>query len=227
MNTAEFSAEFDLLYNNIMSNIAPGLTEYEKSVFLTQAQEQLIIEIYNGQYNGDSFEQSEEVRTYLRTILKTLFLETASIDSEFPDSYHHYRVELDTNGLWFIIFESARFAGEDACTKDRKVVVKPVPYDEYWAICRNPFKGPNDNRIIRIDRSKFELELVSDYPLDQYIVKYLSRPAPIVLEQLEGITINGVDTQSECELPDVLHRSILERAVQLAKSAWGQTQEQQ
>lgn len=227
MNTAEFSAEFDLLYNNIMSNIAPGLTEYEKSVFLTQAQEQLIIEIYNGQYNGDSFEQSEEVRTYLRTILKTLFLETASIDSEFPDSYHHYRVELDTNGLWFIIFESARFAGEDTCTKDRKVVVKPVPYDEYWAICRNPFKGPNDNRIIRIDRSKSELELVSDYPLDQYIVKYLSRPAPIVLEQLEGITINGVDTQSECELPDVLHRSILERAVQLAKSAWGQTQEQQ
>lgn len=227
MNTAEFSAEFDLLYNNIMSNIAPGLTEYEKSVFLTQAQEQLIIEIYNGQYNGDSFEQSEEVRAYLRTILKTLFLETASIDSEFPDSYHHYRVELDTNGLWFIIFESARFAGEDTCIKNRKVVVKPVPYDEYWAICRNPFKGPNDNRIIRIDRSKSELELVSDYPLDQYIVKYLSRPAPIVLEQLEGITINGVDTQSECELPDVLHRSILERAVQLAKSAWGQTQEQQ
>lgn len=227
MNTAEFSAEFDLLYNNIMSNIAPGLTEYEKSVFLTQAQEQLIIEIYNGQYNGDSFEQSEEVRAYLRTILNTLLLETASIDSEFPDSYHHYRVELDTNGLWFIIFESARFAGEDACTKNRKVVVKPVPYDEYWAICRNPFKGPNDNRIIRIDRSKSELELVSDYPLDQYIVKYLSRPAPIVLEQLEGITINGVDTQSECELPDVLHRSILERAVQLAKSAWGQTQEQQ
>nr|DAM02273.1 MAG TPA: hypothetical protein [Caudoviricetes sp.] len=227
MNTAEFSAEFDLLYNNIMSNIAPGLTEYEKSVFLTQAQEQLIIEIYNGQYNGDSFEQSEEVRAYLRTILKTLFLKTASIDSEFPDSYHHYKVELDTNGLWFIIFESARFAGEDTCTKNRKVVVKPVPYDEYWAICRNPFKGPNDNRIIRIDRSKSELELVSDYPLDQYIVKYLSRPAPIVLEQLEGITINGVDTQSECELPDVLHRSILERAVQLAKSAWGQTQEQQ
>ena len=42
MDIKEFSAEFDILYNNITSNIAPGLTEYEKSVFLTQAQEQLV-----------------------------------------------------------------------------------------------------------------------------------------------------------------------------------------
>lgn len=227
MNTAEFSAEFDLLYNNIMSNIAPGLTEYEKSLFLTQAQEQLIVEIYNGQYNGASFEQSEEVRAYLRAILQTATSEATPTDSEFPDGYHHYKVELDTESLWFIIFESAKFTGEDACTNNRKVIVKPVPYDEYWAICRNPFKGPNDNRVIRIDRSKSEFELVSDYPLQQYIVKYIGRPAPIILEQLDGITINGVATQSECELPNVLHRPILDRAVLLAKSAWGQTQEQQ
>lgn len=35
MNNKEFSREFDILYNNIMSNSAPGLNEYEKSVFLT------------------------------------------------------------------------------------------------------------------------------------------------------------------------------------------------
>lgn len=33
MTTQEFSSEFDILYNNIMSNAAPGLDEYEKSVF--------------------------------------------------------------------------------------------------------------------------------------------------------------------------------------------------
>ena len=37
MNHTEFSNEFDVLYNNIMSNAAPGLNEYEKSVFLTKA----------------------------------------------------------------------------------------------------------------------------------------------------------------------------------------------
>ena len=30
MTASEFSQEFDILYNNIASNQAPGLTEYEK-----------------------------------------------------------------------------------------------------------------------------------------------------------------------------------------------------
>jgi hypothetical protein len=37
MEIQEFSNGFDILYNNIMSNAAPGLNEYEKSFFLTKA----------------------------------------------------------------------------------------------------------------------------------------------------------------------------------------------
>jgi hypothetical protein len=37
MTNQEFINEFDILYNNIMSNQAPGLDEYEKSVYLTLA----------------------------------------------------------------------------------------------------------------------------------------------------------------------------------------------
>ena len=37
MTLEEFSNEFDILYNNSMSNAAPGVDEYEKSVFLTKA----------------------------------------------------------------------------------------------------------------------------------------------------------------------------------------------
>ena len=42
MTNSEFSNEFDILYNNIMSNQAPGLDEYEKSVFLTKAQDEIV-----------------------------------------------------------------------------------------------------------------------------------------------------------------------------------------
>ena len=42
MNVSEFSLEFDVLYNNITSNLSPGLSEYEKSIFLTRAQEQIV-----------------------------------------------------------------------------------------------------------------------------------------------------------------------------------------
>ena len=37
MTTQEFSDQFDVLYNNIGSDQAPGINEYEKSVFLTKA----------------------------------------------------------------------------------------------------------------------------------------------------------------------------------------------
>lgn len=37
MNNREFSDRFDVLFANITSNQAPGIDEYEKSVYLTKA----------------------------------------------------------------------------------------------------------------------------------------------------------------------------------------------
>ena len=51
MTVQEFSDEFDVLYNNIMSNQAPGLDEYEKSVFLTKAQYEVIKNYFNPKSN--------------------------------------------------------------------------------------------------------------------------------------------------------------------------------
>lgn len=56
MKTSEFSNEFDILYNNISNNAAPGVSEYEKSVFLTMAQEQVIKDVYS------QYEINEAVR---------------------------------------------------------------------------------------------------------------------------------------------------------------------
>ena len=73
MTLQEFSVEFDILYNNISSNQAPGLTEYEKSVFLTQAQDAIVLDLYKGT-GGDSFESTEEVTRYLNTLVKATTL---------------------------------------------------------------------------------------------------------------------------------------------------------
>ena len=51
MKVDEFSNEFDILYNNITSNQAPGLDEYEKSVFLTKAQDEIIKSYFNPRLN--------------------------------------------------------------------------------------------------------------------------------------------------------------------------------
>ena len=51
MNNKEFSTEFDIRFNNIMSNQAPGLDEYEKSVFLTKAQYEIVKNYFNPKSN--------------------------------------------------------------------------------------------------------------------------------------------------------------------------------
>jgi len=42
MTTTEFKTEFDIYWNNIANNMAPGLNGYEISSFLTQAQDRII-----------------------------------------------------------------------------------------------------------------------------------------------------------------------------------------
>ena len=71
MNVQEFSNSFDTLLQPYIAkesfseqnNLA--FDEYEKSVFLTKAQEQIVLELYQ------ELEQSEEVRKYLSNLIKT------------------------------------------------------------------------------------------------------------------------------------------------------------
>ena len=78
MTNEEFSNEFDVLANS-NSIVKPfGLTdtplefnEYEKSVFLTKAQETIVRALYSGNLTGKSFEETEELRKYLNTLVKT------------------------------------------------------------------------------------------------------------------------------------------------------------
>jgi hypothetical protein len=79
MSTEEFSNEFDTLLSSYATEELFGkvpntieLNEYEKSVFLTNAQEEVIIDAYNGKGDfTDSYEKSEEIRRYLSSLVKT------------------------------------------------------------------------------------------------------------------------------------------------------------
>ena len=57
--------EFDLLYNNALGTSAPNINSYEKSLFLTEAQEDIIRELYEDRLKDVSFEQSERIRRRL------------------------------------------------------------------------------------------------------------------------------------------------------------------
>ena len=52
MSVEEMDNMFDVLYNNITSNQAPGLNAYEKSVFLTKGQDETMKNYFNPKSKG-------------------------------------------------------------------------------------------------------------------------------------------------------------------------------
>ena len=120
--------------------------------------------------------------------------------------------------VWFITYESATLKDERlGCLDGEEATIVPVTQDEYYRIAKNPFRGPSKDRAVRLDIGDGVIEIISDYNIDKYLVRYLSRPKPIVLVDLNELSINGEKVKTtECELNPVIHRAILERAVRLA-----------
>ena len=67
-----------------------------------------------------------------------------------------------------------------------------------------------------MDTGETNVELISKYKIGKYLIKYLSRPTPIILQNLDGVEIRGISVETPCKLNEILHNTILKRAVQLA-----------
>lgn len=231
MTNSEFSDGFDTLVSAYVLNTHFGdenvfrFDEFEKSKFLTKAQEEIILEYYSGKNPFDeSFEKNEEARRYLTTLVKTSKLTTQSPSEDGLSSksvFYTLPVDLhDKEDVWFITYEAVEIADtvEDPCMRGAVLSVVPVREDEYYRTVNNPFRGPNKRRVLRLDVDGDRVELISNYTIAKYILRYLSKPTPIVLVDLTdlGLSIDGVSTVTECTLSTVLHRTILNRAVNLA-----------
>lgn len=222
MTLEDFSNEFDTLIQSYNNNQPFGITdrlsfnEYDKSVFLTKAQEEIVIELYNGKNSfRDSFEKTEEIRSYLRGLIKTY------ITSEKQEG----RLGLTKNSVFFklpedllfITYESVDLEENPKCSSGENFIVFPTTQDEFHRIKRNPFRGANNRRVLRIDAGENIVEIISKYDIYSYTVRYLAKPEPIILIDLPPeLFINTKGIKSECKLNPIIHRIILERAVRLA-----------
>lgn len=223
MTTEEFSNEFDTLLNSysVINKFGKNTfmsiecDEYEKSVFLTKAQEDIIISIYNGknQFN-DTFEKTEEIRRYLSNLIKTFSTsEQAESKKGLSNSSVFYKLPED---VWFITYESVNLSGDSLC-EDTIALVTPITQDDYYKVNNNPFRWPNERRVLRLDNEDRIVELISKYTIDSYLIRYITKPDPIILTDLpDNLSINGISIKTECKLTPAIHRAILERAIQLA-----------
>ena len=213
MTTEEFSNEFDTLVSSYSNGV--WFDEYEKSVFLTKAQESVITGLYNGSIN--SFEDTEEVRRYLNTLVKTWDSTEYKDDGTGFNDSNSIIIELPED-VWYITYEYI------ITNTGIEILVVPTPQDELYKTKNNPFKGPNRRRALRLDcgNNRIEILLTPQYKDDfnHYKMGYLSKPSPIILTDLtEGLYINNENKKTECKLHSAIHRTILENAVRMAISS--------
>ena len=221
MTTEEFSNGFDVLINSYSSSEPFGFSqnplgfdEYEKSVFLTKAQEEIVEGLYTGKILGDSFEDTEQLRRYLAHLVKTAILPCRVAPNGLSDKSVFAVLPDD---VWFITYESVTLNGDSPCINGKEVQVIPTTQDEYHRIKGNPFRKPNSRKVLRLDVDESMVELISEEDIRSYLVRYLSRPEPIILVDLpDELSINNVKTKTECKLNPGIHRMILEVAVNLA-----------
>lgn len=200
MTLSEFSNEFDILYNNISSNSAPGVTEYEKSVFLTMAQDDIIKELYR------QYEQDEEVRQYLQSIVINLDIT--------KNEFNNYILP---DNLMFIV-------GMYKQINNKQIPINTVPIDQYLKTKDNPFKNSDNRLICTIHNNVIQLAdniTRGSDTQDTITLIYIKNPNPIILTELEGVTIKGFDQPKDCELSEIIHYDIVKRAVQLALTTNG------
>ena len=149
MNNAEFSTEFDVLYNNVTSNQAPGLNEYEKSVFLTKAQSQLLLEYFNPKTDGvgGGFDGSVKRQYDFSSLVDTATLVNINGTSAIvPDSE-----KLDRRSHVFL-FPKDFFLAVNEIISDSKwqYSVLPLNYSEYQKLMLKPYNFPVKRAAWRI-----------------------------------------------------------------------------
>lgn len=267
MTASEFSNQFDVLWNNIASNQSAGLNEYEKSIFLTKAQDEIIKNHFSpkGNTKQEGFDGSSKRQADFSMLLKTYRVrivtgtdEGLPVDpkSDVPEDSKFdpraFRLAFPKD-LFIVINEQV--SNEDF-TKLRQVIA--LTLEEYTRLMSKPYKEPLKFQAWRLITGSTTpqsenyytpyVEIIlntKDRKAAQegttaegqnapwyYSVRYIKKPMPIILEDFtesfgEDISINGYTGSEDfyttrcCELDSSLHEEILQRAIELAKVAWG------
>lgn len=281
---------FDVLYNNITSNQAPGLNAYEKSVFLTKGQDETLKNYFNPKSKGNNTQEGFDgsvkrqvdfsMLTTVATTSATSYtysLVSGKTDKDGKPVYsrtettaskstYSYTVAYDTDGnvlkddndnVLYIRNEGTDVSGfgtplfdmrentksvtlpsklmyainemVEVTRNDKKILLQvvPVKFDEFFRLMCKPYKRPLKYQAWRLTNNdvvnKADIVVGPSDTLTKYTIRYVRRPNPIIVSNLDGLTIEGKSTATECELDPILHEEILQRAVELAKIAWTNT----
>lgn len=154
MTLEEFSTEFDVLYNSITSNAAPGFNDYEKSVLLTLAQEELIKSYFvaNNNTTGVGLDGSQKRHYDFSTLIKVKTLNNI-INSILTTRVDVPVFNKDANNIFLVPNDVFLVLNEYLTVKNSSYTVFPISYDSYNLLMSKPFPYPNKRQAWRLDSS--------------------------------------------------------------------------
>ena len=219
MNIRELLETFNLYYNNISSNQAPGLDHYEISKYYTKAQPIVVDSIYA------EYEKSEEARRKLANLVVTAKLPEVSVSDNEKLYIDYTTVFKAPDDLRYIVNEQVRMNGRaDRCIRNQVIDVQPVLHDELDDIIKNPYRF-NLHRALRLDTNHGIEILTKDKNIDYYKIRYIKNPAPIILilsntedspnDYVDGISFEIANASTGSLIPE-LHDKLAEVAAKLA-----------
>lgn len=162
MTTSEFSAEFDLLYNNIGSASAPGLTEYEKSVFLTKGQDDIIKSYFNPAYNKaqEGFDSSQKRQYDFSTLVRVSELYNINKYKERITALE----KIDKRSQVFLFPEDYFLSINEVISDCRNMYsVIPISYEEYQRLLLKPYALPVKKGAWRLFTDKKNCNYFHEY----------------------------------------------------------------
>lgn len=207
MTASEMSLQFDILWNNIASDRAPGLNTFEKSIFLTKAQNELVKNYFDSDSKGNStgkgFDDNAIRQMDFSNLMESLTVDKSDKKPIVDKRALVYELPKD---VFIIINEEvylSNFSG--SLTDDRQVY--PLNFQEYMRLMSKPFKEPLKRQAWRLmakgNTTAKDIEIVltsadlNKYNIYQYIIRYVRKPKPIIIGDFdkeyigEGLSIEG------------------------------------
>jgi len=205
MTASQMMYEAKVIYEALASADARGYTNREWSTLLTQAQEDVVLEICT-----EGIDRDEDNRRSIANLLHSLKISNAGYSTdgttttsavtriaafgEYPNAYQVSIIAaLDTPLITnHLITLNERAEATSSGTTYVNIQVEPIQYDSYMANKDNPFRKPSKELFWRLEHPGGENLTIPGYPmrriiitngftLSAYYMDYLSKPDPIIV----------------------------------------------
>lgn len=217
MNLKEFRDSFEFLYQSAFDQ-APDINSYEISLCLTKAVDRLILEAV------PSVDINESSRRLLHPLTDTKFCDIEEVRSD-NSKFKKLKVYFPTNLQYSLRYAIVAYG----CSSFMEVSFDKLDYlNETF---KNPFRQPNKRKAIVIsggvdDIGRFDYVYVhKEVSVSTIEINYIRYNNPIIITNLASDdmligdeSIRGLSVETETELTQEFHDSIVELAVNIAKT---------